>query len=92
MHWQTALEALPTALQQKIKLVPLDQLDLTETIFKRLINLCAIDATGALLIRPDGHVAWRKKQLITGESIDFNQLFEQLYFQNSLQNKTTLSS
>ena len=79
-HWETAIAQLPTAIQQKIKVVRLDQLGLSEIIFKQLLSLCAIAETGALLIRPDGHVAYRKKALIEGESNNFNQLFEQLFF------------
>ena len=79
-HWETVLAQLPTTMQQKIKVVRLDQLGLSEIVFKQLIGLCTIDETGALLIRPDGHVAWREKQLIEGESIDCNQLFERLCF------------
>ncbi len=78
-HWKTTLKQFPTVIQQKIKVVCIDQLGLAETVFKPLINLCAIDETGALLIRPDGHVAYRKKELIEGESIDFNQLLAQLF-------------
>lgn len=77
--WETALKQCPIAIQQKIKVIRLDQLGLSEIVFKQLISLCAIDETGALLIRPDGHVAYRKK-LTEGESIDFNQLFERLFF------------
>lgn len=62
-HWKTALAQLPLAIQQKIKVVQLDQLGLSEIVFQQLISLCAIDKTGALLIRPDGHVAWRTQAL-----------------------------
>ena len=59
--WKTVLAQFPTTIQQKIKVIQINELDLSETIFKKLIALCEIDETGALLIRPDGHVAWRVK-------------------------------
>ena len=40
-------------------MIPINELDLSETIYKKLIALLEINETGALLIRPDGHVAWR---------------------------------
>ena len=59
--WKTALAQLPTTIQQKTKVVPIYELGLSKTVFDQLIALCEIDETGALLIRPDGHVAWRVK-------------------------------
>ena len=57
--WKIGLAQLPTIVQEKTKVIPINELDLSETIYKKLIALLEINETGALLIRPDGHVAWR---------------------------------
>lgn len=79
-HWQTALQELPAAIKQKIKVVRLDQLGLSETVYHQLITLCAIEETGALLIRPDWHVAWRTKVLNGNAREKLRQVFQ--YFFN----------
>ena len=83
INWETALQQLPTNFQQKIKVVRLNQLGLSESVYHQLMSLCAIEETGALLIRPDGHVAYRQKVLKEVESIDFNQLFGQLFYKTN---------
>ena len=86
-HWETALAKLPTTIQQKTKVVRIAELGLSETVFDQLIALCEIDDTGALLIRPDGHVAWRTKTLKENPTEELQQVFQHFF-----QNKTNVTS
>ena len=86
-HWETALRQLPSTIQQKTKVVRLDELGLSDTVYKELIALCEIDETGALLIRPDGHVAWRAKSLKGNANKELQQVFQHFF-----QNKTNVTS
>ncbi|MCB9222240.1 MAG: FAD-dependent monooxygenase [Ignavibacteria bacterium] len=84
--WETALTQLSPAIQQKTKVVRLDELGLSETVYTALICLCEIEVTGALLIRPDGHVAWRIKTF-EGDAVEkLQQVFQQFF-----QNKTNMN-
>jgi len=78
-HWETALQQLPSPIQQKIKVVRLDELGLSETVFDQLIALCKIEDTGALLIRPDGHVAWRIKTLKGNATEELAKVFQHFF-------------
>ena len=86
-HWKTALAQLPPTIQQKIKVVRIEELGLSETVFDQLIALCEIGETGALLIRPDGHVAWRTKTLKGNATEELQQVFQHFF-----QNKTNVVS
>ena len=86
-HWEVALAKLPTTIQQKTKVVRIAELGLSETVFDQLIALCEIDDTGALLIRPDGHVAWRAKTLKENPTEELQQVFQHFF-----QNKTNVTS
>jgi 2,4-dichlorophenol 6-monooxygenase len=86
-HWETALQQLPIIIQQKINVFRLDELGLSEKVYKELIALCEIDETGALLIRPDGHVAWRTKTLKGNPTEELQQVFQHFF-----QNKTNVTS
>ncbi len=86
-HWETALAQLPSTIRQKTKVVRLDELGLSESVYSQLLNLCEIDEAGALLIRPDGHIAWRT------ESLNENPKEELLHvFQHFFQIKTIFAS
>ena len=78
-NWQTALQQFPAAIQQKINVVRLDQLGLSENVYHQLLELCAIEETGALLIRPDGHVAWRTKVLNENAEEELRQVFQHFF-------------
>ena len=86
-HWETALQQLPIIIQQKINVFRLDELGLSEKVYKELIALCEIDETGALLIRPDGHVAWRTKSFKGNPTEELQQVFQHFF-----QNKTNVTS
>lgn len=64
-HWEKAVKELPKTLRENLYFIRLDELELSEKVFSDLINLCEIEPTGAILVRPDGHVAWRLKRLST---------------------------
>lgn len=85
--WETALAEFSALIQQKIKLVRMDELGLSETVLDQLITLCVIDETGALLIRPDGHVAWRTKALKGNAREELQQVLQHFF-----QNKAKLAS
>ncbi|MEO1258412.1 MAG: FAD-dependent monooxygenase [Bacteroidota bacterium] len=78
-RWKTAAVELPSIIRQKIKIVRLDKLGLAETLFKELITLCEINETGALLIRPDGHVAWRANSLTGNANEILQKVFEHFF-------------
>ena len=77
--WKTALQQLPIIIQQKIKVFRLDELGFSEKVYKELIALCEIDGTGALLIRPDGHVAWRTKSFKGNPTEELQQVFQHFF-------------
>lgn len=54
-----ALGHLEATLRSKVRPVSIDRIDADPDSLARLRSVCAIDGSGALLIRPDGHVAWR---------------------------------
>ena len=87
VHWEEAITQLPSSIEQKTKVIRLDELGLSEPVYNELITLCEIDKTGALLIRPDGHVAWRTKTLKANplEELEF-------VFQHFFKKKINLSS
>ena len=78
-HWKTALQQLPSTIQQKVKVVGVTELGLSAIVFDQLIALCEIKDTGALLIRPDGHVAWRAKVLKGNATEELQQVFQHFF-------------
>lgn len=78
-HWETALRQLPSIIQEKIKVVRLKELGLEMPNFQNMVSFLAIDATGALLIRPDGHVAWRAKALKGNATEALQQVFQHFF-------------
>ncbi len=85
--WNKAYQEFVIKHPEKLQLVELHQLNLPPADYTNLINLCAIEETGALLIRPDGHIAWRKQKLETQVAVSLLPIFEQLY-----QHKTAITT
>ncbi|MEM6320856.1 MAG: FAD-dependent monooxygenase [Bacteroidota bacterium] len=77
--WEKAVRELPAAIRKSIKVIRLNELGLSETVFEELIALCEIEETGALLIRPDGHVAWRVNTLRGNAKAILQQVFAQFF-------------
>lgn len=86
-HWEEAIKELPENLQEKLYLIRLDELELSEKVFTDIITLCEIEPTGAILVRPDGHVAWRLKQLSTAALPMLLNVFQRLLQTNSVYEK-----
>jgi 2,4-dichlorophenol 6-monooxygenase len=57
--WQRAAEEVTATLRSQVDVRPLASLCETEEARQALSDVCEIGHEGALLIRPDGHVAWR---------------------------------
>lgn len=57
--WQRAAEEVTATLQSEVDVRPLASLCETDEARQALSDVCEIGHEGALLIRPDGHVAWR---------------------------------
>ncbi|MFT4537453.1 MAG: 2,4-dichlorophenol 6-monooxygenase [Saprospiraceae bacterium] len=76
--WASALDQLPEALKAIIVLKQLDQLQLSDVVYQNIIALCAIEPTGAILIRPDAHVAWRRVNSEGGTSTILAAVLEKL--------------
>lgn len=78
-EWQNAIENLSPFWKEHLQLSNIDVLDLAIPIHRELVELCGLEDSGALLIRPDGHVAWRLKKL-EGNAVEIIQIvFEQLF-------------
>jgi 2,4-dichlorophenol 6-monooxygenase len=75
-RWEESIAQLPTSIYQKIQVIRLDQLDLAEPVYNYLISICDIEESGAILIRPDGHVAWRVKSLKEDAHEELKQVFQ----------------
>ncbi|MEM1321838.1 MAG: FAD-dependent monooxygenase [Bacteroidota bacterium] len=59
--WVAAYDQFARDNSVTTKLLQLHQLDLSPSVFEQLVKLCELSPAGALLIRPDGHVAFRAK-------------------------------
>ncbi len=57
--WPSMVEQLSPDLLRQLKVVSLDELEAEPAARDELRSLCRLGDGGALLIRPDGHVAWR---------------------------------
>ena len=57
--WKDALHNLGTPPRSEVRPVSIDQLGADSESLTLLRAVCEIKSGGALLIRPDGHVAWR---------------------------------
>ncbi len=75
--WEKAFQQVLTQRNLDIQRINIDQLELSEQTYCELISLLEINADGALLIRPDGHIAYRSKSASTDPLI-LSQIFEQI--------------
>ncbi|MEM1219275.1 MAG: FAD-dependent monooxygenase [Bacteroidota bacterium] len=75
--WQKACQRFSEQSRVAIKSINIDQLELSKSKYCELIGLCEINVDGALLIRPDGHIAFRSK---SGSSDPFvlYRIFDQI--------------
>jgi len=76
--WQSALETLGP-LRSKLKIDFLGSMCEGEEERRALVDLCGIERDGALLIRPDVHVAWRQTSLTTTPKRTLQRVFEECY-------------
>ncbi|MGB5813104.1 MAG: FAD-dependent monooxygenase [Polyangiales bacterium] len=61
--WKRALGDLTPAPRTDVRTLTIDETDASPQGAERLRSHCVIDPSGALLVRPDGHVAWREKTM-----------------------------
>ncbi|MEM7436781.1 MAG: FAD-dependent monooxygenase [Myxococcota bacterium] len=61
--WKQALASLEPAIRTDVEMVSLDEAGADQDAVERLRNVSEIESTGAILVRPDGHVAWRQRAL-----------------------------
>ena len=59
--WRDAAQALDASLQTEVRAVSMNEASVDPAARARLESACEIGSDGALLLRPDGHVAWRQK-------------------------------
>ena len=57
--WMKAAKILPQQVQDNLDIINIDDLKARAEDYEAYIKLCNIESSGAILIRPDGHVAWR---------------------------------
>lgn len=61
--WRDALGAIGPRLRTDVGAVSLDVASVGAEGADRLREVCEIEPTGAVLVRPDGHVAWRQQTM-----------------------------
>jgi 2,4-dichlorophenol 6-monooxygenase len=76
--WQNALRSVGP-LRSKLKIAFLGAMCEGEEQSRALVELCAIERDGALLVRPDGHVAWRQPSLTKTPDRTLQRVFEECY-------------
>jgi len=76
--WMDALEALTPGLESEVRGIVVDELDADKESLERLRSVCELGTDSALLIRPDGHVAWRHRGAATDPSGILKQALEQI--------------
>ncbi|MEO0626818.1 MAG: FAD-dependent monooxygenase [Bacteroidota bacterium] len=76
--WELAYHQLVKDSDVRLQLIRLDQLDLPPNLIQQVKDLCEIAPTGALLIRPDGHVAFRSN-LPPFSSNELSEIFNQIF-------------
>jgi hypothetical protein len=77
-RWQSALESLGP-LRSTLKVDFLSTMCDGEAERRALVELCCIERDGALLVRPDGHVAWRRPSLTATPDETLKRVFEECY-------------
>lgn len=57
--WQLAFDQLSEDIKKNVQIVEMHKLNLSGQSYMSLIDICEIKESGSILVRPDGHVAWR---------------------------------
>ncbi len=79
-RWETAIRALGP-LRSSMKVDSLSAVCDGATAYRALREMCGIGSHGALLIRPDGHVAWRESSLTASPEETLRRVFEGCHIQ-----------
>ena len=75
-RWREAARALGGELETSVEYLGLDEVDAVAGARSRLTEICDLGEQGAVLIRPDGHVAWRTRS--EGNVSDLRRVAEAL--------------
>ncbi|MBT8220984.1 MAG: FAD-dependent monooxygenase [Bacteroidia bacterium] len=76
--WEETCFKLKKEMGLDIKVYQLDLLGISETDLEKFIDLCQIDESGLLIIRPDGHVAFRSKSGLECNTQNLKRIFAEL--------------
>jgi len=76
--WVNALAALTPGLESDVHAIVIDELDADAGSRRCLRDMCELGAGGALLIRPDGHVAWRHRDASPDPAGALKEALEQI--------------
>lgn len=79
-RWEVAVRALGP-LQSSMKIDSLSAICDGAAASGALREMCGISSQGALLIRPDGHVAWRESSLTASPEETLRRVFEGCHIQ-----------
>jgi len=79
--WRDAAGGLADVLQSRINVCSVGDVCETEEARLELEEICSVGSDGALLIRPDGHVAWREATLAPNARQTLLEAFEGCYIQ-----------
>ena len=77
--WRDAATQVVGSLRSKLQVQELGSLCDTNDAQRALEELCGIGHDGALLIRPDGHVAWRETARASNPERTLRRAFERCY-------------
>jgi hypothetical protein len=61
--WKKATEEVQRSLRSRVEIRSMDAACANGAAWTALQSVCGIEGDGALLVRPDGHVAWRQATL-----------------------------
>ena len=76
--WTDALRSLEP-LRSRLKVERITSLCEGEEAFEALRDLCRLGSHGALLVRPDGHIAWREHSSTPNPAHTLRQVFEECH-------------
>jgi 2,4-dichlorophenol 6-monooxygenase len=76
--WKDAIQSLEP-LRTGLKIERMTALCEGEEACDALRSVCGLGADGALLVRPDGHVAWRERSLTESPAQTLRHVFEECY-------------